>query len=312
MDDTDRVNFLVLRIKENIEDLNGRLDEVGKVISKQKRRLGSNSQAGQEASNLVGQLQEEFVRATTGFKSVLQQRSDRLKEQNDRKRQVFGHSASSFGPSSSDALGLLSLANKPNLYTQNSSALTGPGGAPLPTLDLTTNLIKKDPPSSIPPGESTSSGSQLPRPRGVANDHIPPPSPSGLRLRHSTSDNLYPQPILTPLDIQRLEQQQGASQQLQLIPNHNYLRERADAMETVESNIVELGTIFNKLAVMVNEHREMVQRVEDNVGDANENINLSLQQLTDTFTNLQTNRALFFKVFAVIVVFIIFFITFFA
>jgi syntaxin 5 len=75
---------------------------------------------------------------------------------------------------------------------------------------------------------------------------------------------------------------------------------------------VELGTIFNKLAVMVNEHREMVQRVEDNVDDANSTINLSLSTLADTFTNLQTNRALFFKVFSIFVVFIISFIIFFA
>eukprot|EP00984_Skeletonema_dohrnii_P034094 scaffold33119_cov78-Skeletonema_dohrnii-CCMP3373.AAC.1 len=67
-------------------------------------------------------------------------------------------------------------------------------------------------------------------------------------------------------------------------------------MSQVESNIVELGTIFNKLAVMVNEHRDMVQRVEDNVEDANSNLNLSLATLTDTLQNLQTNRALAMKV----------------
>lgn len=99
---------------------------------------------------------------------------------------------------------------------------------------------------------------------------------------------------------------------MQLIPDQNYLRERADAMTAVETNIVELGTIFNKLAVMVNEHSEMVQRVEDNVDDANDNIMLSLGTLTDTLHNLTSNRQLFFRMLAVMVVFIIFFITFFA
>ena len=83
-------------------------------------------------------------------------------------------------------------------------------------------------------------------------------------------------------------------------------------METVESHMLELGNIFNKLAVMVNEHRDMVERVEDNVDDANDTINLSLATLTDTLENLRTNRALALKVFAVIAVFIILFITFFA
>lgn len=117
---------------------------------------------------------------------------------------------------------------------------------------------------------------------------------------------------LTPWDIQRMEQESGQDQMMQLIPDQDYLRERADAMEQVESNIVELGTIFNKLAVMVNEHKEMVQRVEDNVDDANATINLSLNTLTDTLTNLQTNRALAMKVFGILVAFIIMFIIFIA
>ena len=117
---------------------------------------------------------------------------------------------------------------------------------------------------------------------------------------------------LTPWDIQRMEQESGQDQMMQLIPDQDYLAERADAMEQVESHIVELGNIFSKLSVMVNEHRDMVQRVEDNVDDANATINLSLNTLTDTLTNLRTNRALFFKVFGILVSFIIMFIVFFA
>jgi len=99
---------------------------------------------------------------------------------------------------------------------------------------------------------------------------------------------------------------------MQLIPDQDYLRERADAMSQVETNIVELGTIFNKLAVMVSEHRDLVTRVEDNVDDANANISLSLNTLTDTLHNLQTNRALFFKILAVLMIFIVFFVIFLA
>jgi syntaxin 5 len=149
----------------------------------------------------------------------------------------------------------------------------------------------------------------------------------GMRLRKMTSDPMstfaaaggassyygrQDSTPLTPWDIQRMEQESGQDQMMQLIPDQDYLAERADAMEQVESHIVELGTIFNKLAVMVNEHKDMVTRVEDNVDDANATINLSLNTLTDTLTNLRTNRALFFKVFGILVAFIIMFIVFFA
>lgn len=104
----------------------------------------------------------------------------------------------------------------------------------------------------------------------------------------------------------------GQQNQYQLIPDQDYLRQRADAMTQVESNIVELGTIFNKLAVMVNEHRDMVMRVEDNVEEANTNLSLSMAALTDTLQNLQTNRMLMAKVLGIVVLFIIMFIIFFA
>jgi syntaxin 5 len=117
---------------------------------------------------------------------------------------------------------------------------------------------------------------------------------------------------LSPWDIQRMEQESGQGQMMQLIPDQDYLQQRANAMEQVESNIVELGTIFNRLAVMVNEHKDMVQRVEDNVDETESMITMSLATLTDTLTNLQTNRALAFKVFSILVVFIIAFIIFLA
>ena len=109
-----------------------------------------------------------------------------------------------------------------------------------------------------------------------------------------------------------MEEQSGQTQMMQLIPDQTYLRERADAMEAVETNIVELGTIFNKLAVMVNEHSEMVTRIDDDTEQASENMTLSLNTLADTLDNLRSNRALFFKVMAVLVAFIIFFVIFFA
>ena len=169
VDDTQRVNGLVVRIKTSIENLNGRLDEAGAVIAQQKRQLGKNSQAGQEASNLVGQLKEEFIQATAGFKKVLQQRTDVMKETSDRKRQVYGGGD---GGIDDNPMPILSLENKPPVYAEQNgdsyynrgtlngglggSALAGSSPNTFPTLDLT---------SSMATGESSYSGSHLPRPR---------------------------------------------------------------------------------------------------------------------------------------------------
>mmetsp|Transcript_17514 Transcript_17514/g.20218 ORF Transcript_17514/g.20218 Transcript_17514/m.20218 type:complete len:370 (+) Transcript_17514:186-1295(+) len=285
--DSQHVNVLVLRIKQSVESLNGRLEEANSSLQYQKRRF--NAQARQEASNLVIQLKEEFVETTAGFKKVLMERTDNMNDASDQKAQVYG-----------GEVDFVSLDNKPAVYGE--SKLSSNVGFPM--LDLT---------SGMSAGEPT--GSPLPRPHGVLGD-IGNPYNSGVRMRRSYNSDTHnltdsnDGPPLTPLDIQRMEQETG--QQMQLIPDQGYLLERADAMSQVESNIVELGTIFNKLAVMVSEHREMVERVEDNVEDTNMNLNMSMNVLTDTLRDLKSNRALMTKLFGVLVGFIIMFIVFFA
>lgn len=342
----ERADALVLRIKSNIEGLHSRLEEASVVLERSKRRLGKNSQAGMEASNLVGQLKEDFVKTTSGFKAVLEERSDGMKDANQRKRRVFGGEAENAGGDEE----LVSLMNKPAVYggDQRTSSFGdsmgggmggGLGGRGMNNtsmgLDLTSGMMSmaqrhQDEMGGLPAGESSS---QLPRPHGLGGAYGGGQS-DGLRLRHSSSSpydtgggsmpsfsggasSYYPDSNqshvpMTPMEIQQMESNMGTQSQMQLIPDQDYLRQRADAMSQVESNIVELGTIFNKLAVMVNEHRDMVQRVEDNVEDANSNLNLSLATLTDTLQNLQTNRALAMKVLGIFVLFIMMFIIFFA
>jgi syntaxin 5 len=332
-DDSSAMNQLTVRIKTSMENLNSRLDAAATIIQQQKRSLGKNSQAGQEAANLVDGLKTEFAEAAGSFKQVLQQRTENMKESDDMQRQVYGsangNGGGSGGGADNDSMPTITLA-PPRVY----ASMPGPGGglgggggglygndASFPMMDLTSGMMQT--------GESTSSG--LPRPHGISGSFTTPPGgadynmDNGMRNRRANDMQTYSGAYssyhrngsaggpLTPLDIQRMEEENvGLQQQSQLIPDQDYLRERADAMSTVETNIVELGTIFNKLAIMVSEHAEMVQRVEDNTDDANTNVNLSMSVLTDTLMSLKTNRALAMRVFSILVVFIILFIIGFA
>ena len=168
-DDSQKVNELVVRIKTAVENLNGRLDDAGRQSLQQKRTLGKNSQPAQEASNMVGQLQEEFGQAAAGFKTILQQRTDVMKETTDRKREIYGTG----GANDVEDIPILNLENRPAVYNlsqdsnsnsnSNNNAGGGIGGghgigmgpAGFPTLDLTSGMMAA--------GEPT--GSQLPRPR---------------------------------------------------------------------------------------------------------------------------------------------------
>merc|ERR1740124_1196423 len=122
--------------------------------------------------------------------------------------------------------------------------------------------------NNVMPGGQSSM--QLPRPYGgirqrntnSSNPSLPTYSGSSSSIYYNSSNpnpNIHDNspsshlPVYSPLDLQRMEANSSQRQQLQLIPDQTYLRQRADAMSEVETNIVELGTIFNKLAVMVNE-----------------------------------------------------------
>lgn len=116
---------------------------------------------------------------------------------------------------------------------------------------------------------------------------------------------------MTPLEMQQLD---SASEQTQLLipQGDSYLQTRAEAVEQIESHISELGAVFQKLAGLVQHHGELVQRVEDNVDDAHENVESGMGQLVKVLEGLKSGKMLGLKITGILVLFIIFFITFLA
>jgi syntaxin 5 len=334
-----RSNQLVVRIKNAMENLHVRLESAQSTLLQQqqqqrRRQLGhnnnKNSQMQQEATNIVVGLQSEFAETAADFKKVLQQRTEAMKETDYLQQQLYHSSTNGNTMEDMDDIPDMSASHQQQRHRTSMTepppvfatgghfdTTTGTGtGAhahAFPTLDLTSSLLLPN-----------NGGMSLPRPHGITGSAttfpttttIPTGSNSYLQQQqnHSNYSGHHSISLLTPLDIQRMEQEMGDEQMMlqQLIPDHSYLQTRADAMSTVETNIVELGTIFQKLAGLVQEHKEMVQRVEDNVEEANVTILQSMHVLTDTLTNLRSNKALMMRLFAILVVFIITFIVFFA
>lgn len=102
--------------------------------------------------------------------------------------------------------------------------------------------------------------------------------------------------------------------QASLVYDHtdNYLQNRAETMQNIESTIVELGGIFQQLAHMVKEQEEMVERIDTNVQDAELNIEAAHTQILKYFQSVTSNRWLMIKIFGVLIFFFIFFVVFLA
>ncbi|KAJ6646147.1 Syntaxin-5 [Pseudolycoriella hygida] len=108
-------------------------------------------------------------------------------------------------------------------------------------------------------------------------------------------------------------QQQNQTQQMMLYDeSDNYVQQRAETMQNIESTIVELGGIFQQLAHMVKEQEEMVERIDSNVQDAELNIEAAHGQILKYFQTVSKNRWLMIKIFGVLIMFFIFFVIFLA
>ena len=109
-------------------------------------------------------------------------------------------------------------------------------------------------------------------------------------------------------------QQMGQQQQQSLAlaqANPEYLSSRTHAVESVQSTIVELGSIFEQLSTLVAEQGEMARRVDENVDDALASTQAGYEQLQRYWRTLSSSRGLAVRVLAVLMFFIVIFGTFF-
>lgn len=90
--------------------------------------------------------------------------------------------------------------------------------------------------------------------------------------------------------------------------SQEYLEERASTMQSIESTIVELGTIFNQLATMVQQQDEMITRIDSNVNDTSLNVEAAHESLLRYFASVSSNRWLILKVFGILFFFFILFV----
>ena len=113
------------------------------------------------------------------------------------------------------------------------------------------------------------------------------------------------------LDLDNLESGQSQSnqsdqqfQQSLIHKQSDYLNQRSNAIDTIESTISELGQIFNQLSSMVAIQGETVQRIDADVTDISDNVNSAQFELLKYFDSIKSNRSLMFKIFGVIIIFV--------
>lgn len=106
------------------------------------------------------------------------------------------------------------------------------------------------------------------------------------------------------------QQLQIQQQQTLLHDDQIDLSERADKMHLIESTIVELGTVFNQLATMVQTQGETITRIDMNISETTDNVEAAHDALLRYFASINSNRWLILKVFGILFLFFILFVVF--
>lgn len=97
------------------------------------------------------------------------------------------------------------------------------------------------------------------------------------------------------IDIQRLEQ-------LELEENY----QRTDEVEKIAKDVKQLSDMLNRLATMVVKHKELTQRIDENIEDADHNVHKTQKELVKYHNKVGSNRGLILKVFAILILFVFF------
>ena len=108
------------------------------------------------------------------------------------------------------------------------------------------------------------------------------PRPDGTMVSASPGLSHRKPPALPDAAAAAALEQQQQQQQLQLIPDLSYVESRATAVTQIESQISELGQIFQKLASMVNEQEELVMRIDTNTEMVEDNVRHATSVLNRT------------------------------
>jgi syntaxin 5 len=88
--------------------------------------------------------------------------------------------------------------------------------------------------------------------------------------------------------------------------------QREQGVQGVQKVIGELATMFQKMATMVNQQEEMIQRIDHDVDDSLANVERGQNELLKYYHNISSNRPLILKILFILVFFVIFFIVFIA
>eukprot|EP01138_Halocafeteria_seosinensis_P005735 gb/GECG01005863.1/.p1 GENE.gb/GECG01005863.1/~~gb/GECG01005863.1/.p1 ORF type:complete len:351 (+),score=35.73 gb/GECG01005863.1/:1-1053(+) len=277
-DPSAQIQDLSKAIKENMARHEKSMEQLSTAIEKSTR---AKSATRKHWSCILDIIRQHLVNLGKSFQHALRVRSETMKEQQQR-RQKF---TSSWAPGVKMDTPLFKGLSQ----TSNGASNQKRKGPPTAT--------KWQPPlPATPSDEHTSWGGAVRRRGNVATTN------GGTSSAYSGSGESAIAPRLTETD--QFPEDQYSTQQL---ANYHEAQRRANDALHVESTISELGQMFTRMATLVVEQGETIERIDQDTSVAYENISAAEGELSKYFRMISSDRSLIIKTFLVVIFVILLF-----
>jgi len=267
-DSSNEIDGMIFEVKQKLTELNSKCDSAQTFVDSKKSSFGKQNQTANHNGTVVNQLKTDLLVATKDFKTILELRSNKMKEQSKRKVELTGNA--SLSPIKHLAVTQEQQKNKKLSFGKN---LMNPYANP----------------TDSKRGIADRHGADIEAQGGGGDDN----RRGGFSSSSSSHGNEMQQLLVVP-----------PSAELQ------YYESREKAVSEVEQTIGELGTIFQRLAGMIAQQQELVERIDEDVESALTNANNTRDYLTDVYNSVSSNRGMYMKLGAIFLFFLILFTVF--
>ena len=263
--------------------MNSQCDAAQQFVEDSKRQSAAKNQVSSHNLNVVTSLKSELMNTTKTFKSALEMRSYKMKNQQEKKIQMAGKST-------------LSPMRQFKATQQNQSGAGGREAAAVAGLGPAKNASNTAMKSFIAASPYSNSSS----------------SPTASSHEHHEDNSFFSQQDHHQHHHQQQQHQHQPTQMMLLAPPSEvqYYDQRQQAVTEVEKTIGELGTLFKRLSAMISEQAELVERIDDDVENAIEQSDLAQGALLKTYEQVSSNRGMYMKLSAIAVLSGLFFVLF--
>eukprot|EP01084_Bolivina_argentea_P235086 395690_1 len=275
-DERPKIQSLMFNIKKDIDGLNINLKTLKTFLSQSFSNISSDHNIISYHKSLLNVLTTRYGQLAKSFSTACEISTKHLQRQK-RQREKFG-----FGPNKKKSFRKVPLNRLQKRIIAKKNEY----------INTNDNLPKRDKSKSIQTGRMHQSVHR----NRIRNRR----TKNNMNNNGSTSETeaLLASDSLVGHQLKNASQSQS---QMLVYQESQYNEQRAVETEAIEGQLTEISQMMGKLAMIVDEQRQTIIQIGDNVDDSIQHVEGAIEQLQKYLSTLSGNRWLMIKIFALLI-----------